>query len=70
VYEDLIQQSDENLRNSTTILGVILANHVVSAVDALISARLRIPDPDALSMHVVPLLDRRRDWAFVVRLTP
>ncbi len=70
VYEDLIEQSDENLRNSTTLLGVILANHVVSAVDALVSARLRLPDPDAFSMRVVPLLDRRRGWALIVRLTP
>jgi hypothetical protein len=70
VYGSLIEQSDENLRNSTTMAGVIILNHVVSAVDALISARLRLQDPDALSLSVVPLLDRRQDWAFVVRVSP
>lgn len=68
VYGDLIQQSDENLRNSTTMAGVILANHVVSAVDALISARLRIQDPDAVAIQVVPFPDRRSDWGVEVRL--
>ena len=70
VYADIISQSDENLRNSTTMVGVIIANHVVSAIDALISGRLRVQDPDAFSIHFVPLLDQRRDWAVVVRVAP
>ena len=40
-FRSLIRQSDEAARASTTLLGVILVNHVVSAVDALITARLR-----------------------------
>ncbi len=36
----LIQESDDALRGATRALGVILANHVVSAIDALITARL------------------------------
>lgn len=40
-FRNLIRQSDEAARESTTILGVILVNHVVSAIDAMISARLR-----------------------------
>lgn len=40
-FRTLIRRSDEAARASTRILGVILVNHVVSAVDALITARLR-----------------------------
>lgn len=40
-FRTLIRRSDEAARASTTILGVILVNHVVSAVDAMITARLR-----------------------------
>lgn len=40
-FRTLIRRSDEAARAGTTILGVILVNHVVSAVDALIAARLR-----------------------------
>jgi len=41
-YEELIRASDEDLRGSTTMLGVIFANHLLSAVDALVSGRLGI----------------------------
>ena len=37
----LIEQSDDALRVSTRALGLILANHVVSAIDALVAARLQ-----------------------------
>jgi hypothetical protein len=40
-YSNLIRESDENLRRSTTMIGVILANHLLSAIDALVSGRLR-----------------------------
>lgn len=43
-FRTLIRRSDEAARASTTILGVILVNHVVSAVDALLTARLRGDD--------------------------
>jgi hypothetical protein len=39
-FAELIRASDENLRRSTTMVGVILANHLLSAVDALVSGRL------------------------------
>ncbi|MFC1575292.1 hypothetical protein ACFL5A_01430 [Gemmatimonadota bacterium] len=39
-YAELIRASDENLRKSTNMIGVILANHLLSAVDALVSGRL------------------------------
>src|SRR5207253_9409065 len=40
VFAEVIHQSDEQLRASGQILGVILANHVASAIDALITSRL------------------------------
>lgn len=41
VFDDLIHRSDDAARGATTMLGIVLANHVVSAVDALLTARLR-----------------------------
>ncbi|HUF12257.1 MAG TPA: hypothetical protein VMN78_04085 [Longimicrobiales bacterium] len=40
-FRTLIRRSDEAARASTTLLGVVLVNHVVSAIDAWITARLR-----------------------------
>lgn len=41
VYDELIHRSDAAFRTSSRLLGLILANHVTSAVDAYIAARLR-----------------------------
>ncbi len=41
-YASLIKEADEALRSSTSMIGVILANHLLSAVDALVSGRLGI----------------------------
>jgi hypothetical protein len=41
VYTNVISDSDAAYRDATRLLGFILANHLTSAVDALISARLR-----------------------------
>jgi hypothetical protein len=38
-YAGLITESDDRYRQATNILGVIIANHVVSTVDAFVSAR-------------------------------
>ena len=38
-YTELISESDERYRQATNVLGAIIANHVVSAVDAFLSAR-------------------------------
>jgi hypothetical protein len=55
-YAGLIKSSDDNLRRSTTMVGVILANHLLSAVDALVSARLGEVEsrPPTLSLSLVP----------------
>jgi len=39
-FRDLIRSSDDAYRNAQGQLGLLLANHIVSALDALISARL------------------------------
>lgn len=41
VYSNVITDSDGAYRDATRMLGLILANHLTSAVDALISSRLR-----------------------------
>lgn len=40
VYRELIRRGDDAFRSSTRILGLVMANHVTSAVDAFIAARL------------------------------
>lgn len=52
-YARLIRESDENLRRSTTMIGVILANHLLSAVDALVSARLGLLGEDQTHMEIL-----------------
>lgn len=41
VFVELIRESDEAFRHATTALGILVANHMVSAIDALVLARLR-----------------------------
>ncbi len=40
-FGGLIEESDARFRQATNVLGLILANHVVSSVDAFVSARSR-----------------------------
>lgn len=40
VFRDFIRRSDNAFRRAQNQIGLLLANHIVSAVDALISARL------------------------------
>jgi len=51
-FSGLIRSSDKNLRRSTTMVGVILANHLLSAVDALITARLGQVDTGGSSLNL------------------
>lgn len=39
VYSELIRESDDGYRSATLVLGAIVANHIVSAIDALVIAR-------------------------------
>ena len=40
VFRESIRRSDDAFRRAQNQVGLLLANHIVSAVDALISARL------------------------------
>lgn len=71
-YMRLIRSSDEVLRRATIMIGVLLGNHLVSAVDALISARIqaRLPLPP---VGVEALYDPRSahgGWLLVFRVRP
>jgi hypothetical protein len=54
-YVGLIRDSDENLRRSTTMIGVILANHLLSAVDALVAGRMGLLGRDERLVEVLLL---------------
>jgi hypothetical protein len=58
VFADLIRDSDAAHRTATRYLGVIVANHIVSAVDALVTARLRQLSGDALRLRTGPVPGR------------
>jgi hypothetical protein len=44
LYRGSIEQSDESFRRATQHLGLLLANHLISAVDAFITGRLGADD--------------------------
>lgn len=71
-YTELIRKADEALRSSTGMIGVILANHLLSAVDALVSGRLGIVDRSdpTLSIALAPGPFNTRNVALRVRLSP
>jgi hypothetical protein len=59
LYRQSIRDSDNAFRLATQQLGLILANHVLSAVDAFISERL---SPASRRVEVQSYLDGRREW--------
>jgi hypothetical protein len=70
-YSELIRASDEDLRASTTMMGVILANHLLSAVDALVSGRLGMVggvEPD-LQLTLFPGPFNTYDVGFTLHLS-
>lgn len=52
-FRDLIRTSDNGYRNAQGALGLLLANHVVSALDALISNRLTTATHRSTSLHTI-----------------
>ena len=55
LFRQTIRGSDEAFRRSAQQLGLLLANHVLSAVDAFISHRLSAPErPIQIHGYVVP----------------
>jgi hypothetical protein len=57
VFADIIMESDAAFRSATRYVGLILANHVASAVDALITSRLRQLAGEGLRLETVPVRD-------------
>ena len=43
-FAGLIQESDSRFKDARLALGILMANHLVSAVDGLVTARLRIAE--------------------------
>lgn len=57
-YKDLIHRSDRRFSQATAALGAVLANHVLSATDAFVSAR--VPGEARLRAHPPTLADGSR----------
>jgi hypothetical protein len=66
-YVSLIRDSDENLRRSTTMIGVILANHLLSAVDALVTGRLGLLGREERLVEVLLLPPSFADHEVAIR---
>jgi len=66
-YGRLIEESDDRFRQATNVLGVVIANHVVSAVDAFLSARGL---PVTTETRVAPFLGAGGGWSASLRVTP
>lgn len=61
-YADLIRTSDDGFRQATNVLGAVIANHVVSAIDAFVSARgLATPEASRIDVMATPTGAR---WSF------
>jgi len=52
VFRETIHRSDEAFRTAQNVVGVLLANHVASAVDALISSRLSAAAGRRTALHM------------------
>jgi hypothetical protein len=64
-YKELIRRSDDRLRQATNALGGVLANHLLSATDAWLSARTSAD----LRLRVLPGPDGGAGgWTLAVRL--
>jgi hypothetical protein len=67
VFEELIHESDEAFRDATTALGIVLANHMISAVDALVLARVRLSSAGERRIRLRGGFDRGR-WTQTISL--
>ena len=69
----LIKKSDDTFQNARILTGVVVANHVLSAVDAFVSARLRQASGGRLESATTVLPQRTAQgivprWRFTLRL--
>ena len=53
VFRETIRRSDDAFRTAQNVVGLLLANHVVSAVDALISSRLSAAAGRRTAVHTM-----------------
>src|SRR5256885_2855602 len=67
VFRDYIQRSDNAFRRAQNQVGLLLANHVLSAVDALISARMSAAAGRAAEMRTSVGLSGRSEVRFSIR---
>ena len=66
VFRDYIKRSDNAFRHAQNQIGLVLANHVLSAVDALISARLSAATGRAAEMRTSVGLGGRSEVRFSI----
>ena len=67
-FADLIEDSDDAYSASTIALGLILANHLTSSIDALITARLRRAGHDVRFESGIAPDDHGAGWHAPLRL--
>jgi hypothetical protein len=66
VFRDYIKRSDNAFRRAQNQIGLLLANHVISAVDALISARLSAATGRAAQMQTSVGISGRSEVRFSI----
>jgi hypothetical protein len=64
-FSGLVEASDSRFRQATTLLGVVLANHLLSAGDAFVSSRR---GPGAARIRVVPRDAAGSPWDVVLMI--
>jgi len=67
VFKEYIKRSDNAFRRAQNQIGLLLANHVLSAVDALVSARLSAAAGRAAEMRTSVGLGGRSEVRFSIR---
>lgn len=64
-FGELIEESDARFRQATNVLGAVIANHVVSAIDAFVSARGM---GERIDLRIAPAPSSTPHWQAVVRI--
>lgn len=64
-YSGLVDASDRRFRQATTLLGVVIANHLLSSVDAYVSSR---GGPAGAAIRVVPGQTPGSAWGLLLTI--
>jgi hypothetical protein len=67
-YARLVRDSDETMRRSVAVAGVLLANRVFSAVDLFVASRAGSPAPSRVQLRAVPGSGAQGAW-LLMRIT-